>query len=61
MKKNSHKGIKKLISFALAVAVTASLFPAAALSAEASEQAAPVETSAVSTEVSGYLDNETPE
>ena len=61
MKKKSHKGIKKLVSFALALAVTASLLPAAALPAEASEQAAPVETSAVPTEVSGYLDNETPE
>lgn len=61
MKKNSHKGIKKLVSFALALAVAASLLPAAALPAEASEQAAPVETSAAPTEVSGYLDNETPE
>ena len=61
MKKKSHKGIKKLVSFALALAVTASLLPAAALPAEASEQAAPVETSAAPTEVSGYLDNETPE
>ena len=52
MKKKSHKGIKKLVSFALALAVTASLLPAAALPAEASEQAAPVETSAAPTEVS---------